>query len=74
MTSFIANIVRNEDKRPEPYEYKDFLIDWVGLWESIGTEEILEPPEEDVQALNQALLGKVIDINTWFGGTNKGTE
>lgn len=68
MTAFIANLVRNEDKHPEPYTTKDFQIDWEELW-----KEVSQPPaaltEEEELARSEGLLGKVMAINTIFGGT-----
>jgi len=69
LTAFLANVLRNEDKQPEPFSYKDFLVDWNALWEAIATEPDPELTVEEEQVRNENLLSKVVALNTWFGGT-----
>jgi hypothetical protein len=63
-------MVRDDDKHPEPYKHTDFLINWNEVWDIVGNPPA-ELTEEEEFKRSEALLGKVININTWFGGTTK---
>jgi len=72
MTAFLANVVRDDKKHPDPYTTSDFQIDWEDVWKAVGSpQEEPEPTEEEVVAKNVALFDKVMALNTWFGGVAK---
>lgn len=70
MTSFIANLVRDEHKHPEPFTSKDFMVDWNELWNAVGEQPATELTDEEELVRTELLAGKVLALNTWFGGTS----
>jgi hypothetical protein len=69
MTAFLANMVRDDRKHPDPYTHKDFMIDWEEVWRAVaGPEEEPELSAEELEQTNQNLYSKVLAANILFGG------
>jgi len=69
LTAFLANMIRDEHKRLDPYTAGDFMIDWSEVWESVL--ETVDPRIDDdevAKATTEALAVKVSSLNVWFGG------
>lgn len=70
MTAFLANIVRDDKRRLEPYTVGDFMPDWNAAWDAVSKLSTAPEPltDEEEYLRTEALAGKVINLNTWFGG------
>jgi hypothetical protein len=62
--------VRDEKKQAEPYTYKDFLVNWDDLWDTVASTEPELSEEEDLER-TEALLSKANAITAMFGGVAK---
>ena len=67
LSALVANVWTS--KRAEPFTAKDFLPAWEEHWKAVLTPESTELSPEEESERTVALAGKIVAINTWFGGT-----
>lgn len=73
LSANIANIFRDNKKRPKPFTADDFMIDWDERWRKTVArfdEEANEYVIETPPIQPDAMLAKVKQLNLLFGGAD----